>query len=141
MERRVLGDAAIKYRLLQSRGYVVLPIDCREWDGRNGDTKALYIQQMIDRLAAAVEARGVATTTTGSAAAPRVSVAAGSGPGGWASPAAGQRPPAAAAVNGQADTMEGRRDNESSSLRDEVRSPQMKRPMPRSPQTKPKESS
>ena len=53
----MLGDAALKYRLLQSRGYVVVPVDCREWDGRNGDTKALYIQQMIDRLAAATQAR------------------------------------------------------------------------------------
>ena len=55
---RVLGDAAIKYRLLQARGFVVVPISCVEWDELNGDTKALYIQQKLDvRVAAAATAR------------------------------------------------------------------------------------
>ncbi|GAX84829.1 hypothetical protein CEUSTIGMA_g12250.t1 [Chlamydomonas eustigma] len=45
---RVLGDAAIKYRLLQARGYTVIPISCNEWDSLNGDARALSLQQKVD---------------------------------------------------------------------------------------------
>lgn len=44
---RITGDAALKYRLLQARGYAVVPISCREWDRIGfGEifTKAMYVQ-------------------------------------------------------------------------------------------------
>ncbi|KAG2500176.1 hypothetical protein HYH03_001758 [Edaphochlamys debaryana] len=52
---RVMGEAVIKYRLLQARGYLVVPIPCAEWD-RIGHqdvwSKMVYLQSKIDRRTA-----------------------------------------------------------------------------------------
>uniref|UniRef100_A0A7S3QX58 RAP domain-containing protein n=2 Tax=Dunaliella tertiolecta TaxID=3047 RepID=A0A7S3QX58_DUNTE len=60
---RLLGDAALKYRLLQARGYLVVPISCKEWD-RFGPSEAfskmLYIQAKLEKRKAALAAANAA---------------------------------------------------------------------------------
>jgi hypothetical protein len=54
---RVLGDAALKFRLLQARGYIVVPISCSDWrklfkfgpEEQTWVTKMVYLQNRIER--------------------------------------------------------------------------------------------
>ncbi|GLC67548.1 hypothetical protein PLESTF_000569400 [Pleodorina starrii] len=71
---RILGEAVLKYRLLQARGYLVVPIPCFEWDQINHNdtwTKMVYLQTKIDRrtagAAAAAAAAGAGARAAGAA--------------------------------------------------------------------------
>ncbi|KAG2435477.1 hypothetical protein HYH02_011772 [Chlamydomonas schloesseri] len=49
---RIMGEAVIKYRLLQAHGYLVVPVSCYEWDRISHQdvwTKMVYLQAKIDR--------------------------------------------------------------------------------------------
>lgn len=46
----ILGDAVLKYRLLQSRGIVVLAVNCNEWDMQEKINKTLYIEEKLTGL-------------------------------------------------------------------------------------------
>ncbi|KXZ52205.1 hypothetical protein GPECTOR_10g836 [Gonium pectorale] len=49
---RLVGEAVLKYRLLQARGYMVVPVLCAEWDRISHQdvwTKMVYLQAKIDR--------------------------------------------------------------------------------------------
>jgi hypothetical protein len=64
---RLLGDAVIKYRLLQARGYIVVPVSCDEWDTMEPDSRCLYLQEKLDsRLVAAAAAAAAASRVAGS---------------------------------------------------------------------------
>ncbi|MEW5299021.1 MAG: hypothetical protein WDW36_002076 [Sanguina aurantia] len=65
---RLLGEAALKYRLLQARGYIVIPINCREWDkiGRKDTTSQMYyLQTKLERRVAALSGAGLAAVMSG----------------------------------------------------------------------------
>lgn len=71
---RVLGDAALKMRLLAARGWLVVPLSCRDWRKLTGPisarpeetliTKVVYLQNRIDQRLP----RGVLPASLGPAA-------------------------------------------------------------------------
>ncbi|MEW5313358.1 MAG: hypothetical protein WDW38_004931 [Sanguina aurantia] len=75
---RLLGEAALKYRLLQARGYIVIPINCREWDkiGRKDTTSQMYyLQTKLERRVAALSGAGLAAVMSGPVSSPAASAA------------------------------------------------------------------
>ena len=46
----ILGEAALKLRLLQSKGFIVLTISCSEWDRQEKINKSLYIQEKLAQI-------------------------------------------------------------------------------------------
>lgn len=90
---RVLGEAALKLRLLRARGYMVIPVSCAEWArlGR-GDlyAKILYIDARFKQRT------GRTTSRSGSAG------AAAADPGGSGSDDEGAQPPPGGAGGGPA---------------------------------------
>ncbi|KAL6754851.1 hypothetical protein V8C86DRAFT_2689056 [Haematococcus lacustris] len=68
---RLLGAAALKYRLLQARGYLVVPISCKEWDKMGpfeSLAKMMYLQSKLDRRLAALAATAAVPPPAGMAA-------------------------------------------------------------------------
>ncbi|KAJ9506133.1 hypothetical protein QJQ45_016516 [Haematococcus lacustris] len=75
---RLLGAAALKYRLLQARGYLVVPISCKEWDKMGpyeSLAKMMYLQSKLDRRLAALAATAVVPPPAGMAAGAATSAA------------------------------------------------------------------
>ncbi|GIL49992.1 hypothetical protein Vafri_6119 [Volvox africanus] len=76
---RILGEAVVKYRLLQARGYLVVPIPCYEWDRIDHKdiwTKMVYLQAKIERRTGSLTSSGVtvrAASTVGVPAAASLS--------------------------------------------------------------------
>ncbi|GFR43489.1 hypothetical protein Agub_g4575 [Astrephomene gubernaculifera] len=70
---RITGEAVIKYRLLQARGYMVVPVPCDEWDRITFQdiwTKIVYLQAKIERRTAVVSGGSVGPSATAQIAPP-----------------------------------------------------------------------
>ncbi|GLI63063.1 hypothetical protein VaNZ11_005965 [Volvox africanus] len=70
---RILGEAVVKYRLLQARGYLVVPIPCYEWDRIDHKdiwTKMVYLQAKIERRTGSLTSSGTTVRTASTIAVP-----------------------------------------------------------------------